>query len=307
MTDVASPPLPEPEPSEARPLLGILLRLSAMAVLGVMFAFVKLAAEHGVHLVESLFWRQLAGLPVVILWLWWTGKLREVRTSQPAAHALRSVLGLGAMALNFAAMTMLPMAEATTISFASPIFATVLAALLLAEPTGRYRWGAVMLGFIGVLLAIRPAEASYGIGPWAALAGALLTAAVIVQLRRMSRRENTGAIVFWFSMATLVPLSIGMVFVAKDHDVTSWAIIAGLAVCGAVGQLLLTSAMRHASVATVATMDYSGLIWSILFGYWIFDTLPGPGTWIGAPIIIAAGLIIIWREQQLAKDRVRKS
>jgi drug/metabolite transporter (DMT)-like permease len=305
MTDVTAPI--QQEQPDARPILGILLRLAAMAVLGVMFALVKLAAEHGVHLVESLFWRQFAGLPAVILWLWWTRKLHEVRTSDPAAHALRSGLGLGAMALNFAAMTILPMAEATTISFASPIFATMLAALLLAEPTGKYRWGAVALGFVGVLLAMRPAESSYGIGPWIALAGALLTAAVIVQLRRMSRHESAGAIVFWFSLATLVPLGIGMVFFAKQHDATSWTIIAGLAVCGAVGQLLLTSAMRHASVATVATMDYSGLIWSVLFGYWLFDTLPGPGTWIGAPVIIAAGLIIIWREQQLAKAKLRKS
>lgn len=308
MTDVVAPPMPiQREMPEARPLLGIVLRLAAMAVLGVMFALVKLAAAHGVHLVESLFWRQLAGLPAVILWLWSVGKLHEVRTSNPAAHAMRSGLGLCAMALNFAAMTMLPMAEATTISFASPIFATMLAALLLAEPTGKYRWGAVGLGFAGVLLAMRPGTASHGIGPWIALAGALLTAAVLIQLRRMSKSESAGAIVFWFSLATLVPLGIGMLFFAKDHDAISWAIVAGLAVCGAVGQLLLTSAMRHASVATVATMDYSGLIWSVLFGYLIFDTLPGPGTWIGAPIIIAAGLIIIWREQQLAKGRVKKS
>ncbi len=309
MTDVAVPPLPNQKDGlpEARPMLGIMLRLAAMAVLGVMFALVKLANEHGVHLVESLFWRQLAGLPAVILWLWSIGKLHEVGTANPVAHALRSGLGLGAMALNFAAMTMLPMAEATTISFASPIFATVLAALLLAEPTGKYRWGAIALGFIGVLLAMRPGTASHGIGPWIALAGALLTAAVLIQLRRMSKNENAGAIVFWFSLSTLVPLGIGMIFVGKEHDATSWAIVAGLAACGAIGQLLLTSAMRHASVATIATMDYSGLIWSILFGYLIFDTLPGTGTWIGAPVIIAAGLIIIWREQRLARLRVKKN
>lgn len=308
MTDVVAPPLPnQRELPEARPLLGIMLRLAAMAVLGVMFALVKLAAAHNVHVVESLFWRQLAGLPAVIIWLWSVGKLHEVRTANPVAHGLRSVLGLCAMALNFTAMTMLPMAEATTISFASPIFATMLAALLLAEPTGKYRWGAVALGFVGVLLAMRPDTASPGIGPWIALAGALLTAGVLIQLRRMSKSESAGAIVFWFSLSTLVPLGVGMAFVGKNHDATGWAIVAGLAVCGAVGQLLLTSAMRHASVATVATMDYSGLIWSVLFGYWIFDTLPGPGTWIGASVIIVAGLIIIWREQQLARAAFRKS
>jgi drug/metabolite transporter (DMT)-like permease len=285
-------------------MLGIFLRLGAMAALGVMFAFVKLANQNGIHLVETLFWRQLAGLPVVIIWLWWRGQLADIRTERPLAHALRSILGLTSMALSFGAMMLLPMAEATTISFASPVFATMLAALLLREPTGRYRWGAVVAGFAGVLLAMQPGEMNaHGIGPWVALAGAMLTACVLIQIRRMSQTENAGAIVFWFSLSSLLPLGVAMPFFATTHDMTGWSILGGLAISGAVAQILLTSAMRHASVAAIATMDYTGLIWSILFGYVIFDQLPGPGTWLGAPVIIAAGLLIMWREHHLARQR----
>lgn len=291
-------------PSEARPLLGIMLRLGAMVALGIMFTLVKLAGAHGVHVVESLFWRQLAGLPAVVLWLLATGKLNEVRTRRPGAHAIRATLGLTSMALNFSAMLLLPMALATTISFATPIFATLLAATLLAEPTGKYRWGAVLLGFAGVVLTMQPGgNYVIGYGPWIALAGALLTACVLIQLRRMSREETTGATVFWFSLSTLLPLGIGMLFFSKGHNLQTWTIIAGLAFSGAVAQLLLTAAMRHASVAVIATMDYSGLIWSVLFGYLIFGDLPTTTTWFGAAIIITAGLIIIWREQYLAKQR----
>lgn len=291
-------------PADARPMLGIALRLGAMAALGVMFTLVKLAGEHGVHLVESLFWRQLAGLPAVLLWLWSTGKLHEVRTKRPGAHALRATLGLTSMALNFSAMLLLPMALATTISFATPIFATVLAAIMLAEPTGKYRWGAVVLGFAGVMLAMRPDGTYTGDpGPWIAIAGALLTACVLIQLRRMSKEESTGAIVFWFSLSTLVPLGVGMLFVSQNHDVQTWALIAGLSLSGAIAQLLLTAAMRHASVAVISTMDYTGLIWSVLFGYLIFGDLPTASIWAGAATIIVAGLIIIWREQYLAKQR----
>lgn len=293
--------------SSANPVLGIMLRLAAIAALGLMFALVKLAGQHGIHLVETLFWRQLAGLPAVMLWLWSLGKLSEIRTSNPLAHALRGTLGLASMTLNFLAMMMLPMAEATTISFAAPIFATVLAALLLREPTGRYRWGAVLLGFVGVVLAMRPGgEMVYGAGAWVALAGALLTSCVMIQIRRMSQSENTGAIVFWFSLSTLFPLSIGMLFFGQNHDATGWSIIAGLAICGAVAQLLLTAAMRHASVAAITTMDYTGLIWSIFFGCFIFDNIPGPGTWLGAPIIILAGLVIVLRERMLAARQIRQ-
>lgn len=307
MSIETTPPHDMPS-GQARPMLGIMLRLAAVAALGVMFTFVKLASQHGVHLIEALFWRQLAGLPVVVLWLWSLGKLGDIHTRNPLAHGLRGILGLTSMALNFAAMILLPMAEATTISFATPVFATMLAALLLAEPTGRYRWGAVALGFVGVLLAVQPnAVAMHGAGPWVALAGALLTACVLIQIRRMSRAESAGAIVFWFSLSTLVPLGIGMVFVAQNHDLVGWALIAGLALSGAVAQLLLTTAMRHASVAAITTMDYTGLIWSIMFGYLIFDNVPGPGTWLGAPVIIIAGLIIMWRERKLGKSPIKKA
>lgn len=307
MSIETTPPHDMPS-GQARPMLGIMLRLAAVAALGVMFTFVKLASQHGVHLIEALFWRQLAGLPVVVLWLWSLGKLGDIHTRNPLAHGLRGILGLTSMALNFAAMILLPMAEATTISFATPVFATMLAALLLAEPTGRYRWGAVALGFVGVLLAVQPnAVAMHGAGPWVALAGALLTACVLIQIRRMSRAESAGAIVFWFSLSTLVPLGIGMVFVAQNHDLVGWALIAGLALSGAVAQLLLTTAMRHASVAAITTMDYTGLIWSIMFGYLIFDNVPGPGTWLGAPVIIIAGLIIMWREHKLGKSPIKKA
>lgn len=168
--------------------------------------------------------------------------------------------------------------------------------------------GAVLLGFAGVVLTMQPGgNYVIGYGPWIALAGALLTACVLIQLRRMSREETTGATVFWFSLSTLLPLGVGMLFFSKGHDLQTWAIIAGLAFSGAVAQLLLTAAMRHASVAVIATMDYSGLIWSVLFGYLIFGDLPTTTTWFGAAIIIAAGLIIIWREQYLAKQRRRSA
>jgi drug/metabolite transporter (DMT)-like permease len=93
-----------------------------------------------------------------------------------------------------------------------------------------------------------------------------------------------------------------MLFVSRSHDWQTWTLIAGLALSGALAQLLLTAAMRHASVAVIATMDYTGLLWSVLFGYLIFGDLPTRMTWAGAATIIVAGLIIAWRERHLAKQ-----
>ncbi len=275
-----------------------MLRLIAIASLGIMFAAVKLAKAHGVHVGETLFWRQFAGLPAVMIWLWWNGELPQIKTKRPAMHFVRMAVGLTSMGLNFYSMMILPMAEATTFSFAMPIFATILAAIILHEPTGPYRWAAVFLGFIGVIVAMRPGAALFSHnGTFIALSGALLTAGASIQMRRMAESEHPGAIVFWFSLSSLVPLSAIMFFVAHNHDAQTWAILALLAISGAIAQIFLTTSLRHAPVAAVLTMDYSGLIWSILFGYFLFDEIPGHAVWFGAPIIVAAGAIIAWREQ----------
>ncbi len=295
------------EPPAASPLLGIVLRLLAMAVLAVMFALVKKAGSMGVHVTESLFWRQLAGLPVALAFLWWQGDIGAIRTARPMAHALRMILGVAAMLLNFSAMLLLDMAEATTLGFAAQIFATILAALLLREPTGRYRWAAVLVGFVGVLVALQPGGQDVGLpGAGVALAGAVMTAAVIVQIRQMTRTEAAGAIVFWFSLTSMVPLGIAQLFFGKAHALEVWMVIAGMSIAGAVGQILLTASLRHASVATIMTIDYSMLIFSALAGYLVFAETPATSIWLGAPIIIGSGLFIAWREQYLARQRAKQ-
>ncbi len=281
--------------------LGIGLRLAAMVMISIMFVFVKLASQSGVHVAESLFWRQLAGLPAVAIWLWWNNDLASIKTTQPGAHALRMTLGLSGMLLNFIGMTLLPLAHATTIGFAAPIFATLLAATLLREPTGLYRWSAILIGFVGVLIATRPDGEVMLTGSLIALGGAIMTAAVTIQLRKMSRTETTGAIVFWFSLNSLIPLSAAMMFFGGNHHSAAWFYIAGLSFTGAAAQILLTSALRHAPVGVVLTMDYSSLIWAALLGFFVFGDIPDQSIWIAAPIIIGAGLFIAWRERHLVK------
>jgi drug/metabolite transporter (DMT)-like permease len=203
-------------------------------------------------------------------------------------------------------MMLLPMADATTLGFATQIFATILAAMLLAEPTGRYRWGAIALGFVGIVIALRPGQDSIDpCGAAIALTGALLTGCTVIQLRRLTRTEPPGSIVFWFSLASLLPLGISYPFVMHSHNGQTWLIIAGLSVAGAIGQILLTASLRYASVATVMTIDYSSLLWSALLGWLVFSDLPSTTVVQGAPLIIGAGLIIAWREQYFARRRTK--
>lgn len=293
-----------PSRSEHRPMLGIALRIAAVLVIGLMFLCVKLAGNRGVHVTESLFWRQLAGLPVALAWLWWNGDLGTIRTTRPGGHIIRTILGIAAMALNFTSMILLPMAEATTFGFATQIFATIFAAILLAEPTGRYRWGAVVLGFIGIIVAMQPGQghiSSSGIA--VALGGAVLTSCTVIQLRRLTRTEAPGAIVFWFSLVSIIPLGCALLYFGRSHDGETWLILSGLSITGAIGQILLTASLRYASVATIMTIDYGALLWTAMLGYGAFGDVPGNTVFMGAPLIVGAGLIIVWREQIIAKQR----
>jgi len=209
-------------------------------------------------------------------------------------------LGVAAMGTNFLAFILLPLAEATTIGFSVPIFAVVLAALVLGEPTGKWRWGAVAAGFAGVLIIVQPGSGSVPlIGAWVALLAALLTASVTIVIRRLSATERAATTVFWFAVSSLVPLGLLMLWFGGAHDRTTWLIVAGLALAGGLAQLTLTGALRLAPVALVMPMDYTSLLWAVLLGLWIFGEVPTPWIWVGAPIIIASGLVIVWREHRL--------
>ena len=197
---------------------------------------------------------------------------------------------------------MLPLAEATVIGFSVPIFSTVLAALVLGEPTGKWRWGAVAAGFLGVLLIVQPGTGEVPLlGAGVALVAALLTASVTIVIRRLGATERASTTVFWFAASSLVPLGVMMLWFGRAHDPETWAILSGLALSGGLAQLTLTGALRLAPVALVMPMDYTSLIWATILGTWIFGELPTPWIWVGAPIIIASGLIIVWREHRLAR------
>jgi drug/metabolite transporter (DMT)-like permease len=289
-------------PAEQRPLAGIALRLLTALLLAIMLALVKLASTRGVNVVESLFYRQ-CGSALCATGLVAVGPgFASLRTRRVWAHVGRMGLGLVAMALNFVAFILLPLAEATTIGFSVPIFSVVLAALLLGEPTGRWRWGAVAAGFAGVLLIVQPGSGDIPLlGASVALAAALLTASVTIVIRRLGATERAATTVFWFAVSSLVPLGLLMLHFAARHDAATFAILAGLALAGGLAQLTLTGALRLAPVALVMPMDYTSLLWAVLLGEWMFGELPTPWTWIGAPIIIASGLVIVWREHRLRR------
>lgn len=289
-------------PIAERPVAGIMLRLLTALLLALMFALVKLASDRGVHLVESLFYRQVGSAVCAAVLVACSSGFASLRTRRIGAHVVRMLLGMTAMALNFSAMILLTLAEATAIGFSVPIFSTVLAAAVLREKVGKWRWGAVTAGFAGVLLMVQPGGNAMPIGGASiALLAALLTAAVTIVIRRLGATERAVTTVFWFAASSIVPVGALMIWFARSHDPVTWAIIGAMALAGGLAQVALTASLRLAPVAVVMPMDYTSLIWATLLGGWLWSEWPGPGIWIGVPIIIVSGLVILWREHRLRK------
>jgi drug/metabolite transporter (DMT)-like permease len=265
-----------------------------------MFALVKLVSTRGVNVVESLFYRQCGSALCATGFVALGPGFASLRTQRVWAHVGRMALGVGAMGLNFLAFILLPLAEATTIGFSVPIFSVVLAAIILDEPTGKWRWSAVAAGFAGVLLIVQPGHGDVPLlGASIALVAALMTASVTIVIRRLGATERAATTVFWFAASSLVPLALAMLVFAKSHDFMTWTMLAGMALAGGLAQLTLTGALRLAPIALVMPMDYTSLLWALLLGSWIFGEVPTPWIWIGAPVIIASGLVIVWREHRL--------
>jgi drug/metabolite transporter (DMT)-like permease len=278
------------------------LRLVTAILLALMFAGVKLAAARGVHVVESLFYRQIGSALCAAALVAAGPGFASLRTRRIGAHFGRMALGTTAMGLNFLAVALLPLAEATAIGFTVPLFSTILAALLLGEATGKWRWGAVAAGFAGVLLIVQPGSGAVPLlGATIAIVAALLTASVTIVIRRLGRTEPATTTVFWFAVSSLLPLGLLMLVFGQAHEPSTFAILAGLALTGGLAQLTLTASLRLAPVALVMPMDYSSLLWSTLLGAWLFAELPTPWVWVGAPVIIGSGLVIAWREHRLAR------
>lgn len=280
-----------------KPLYALGLRLMAAMVLTTLMMTVKLTADTGVAFPEILFWRQVPSIIMIFGWLALRGEIDRLKTQRLPAHARRAMMGMTGMFFTFGAPILLPLAVATTLGFTTPVFAVILSALLLREKVGPVRWLAVALGFAGVVVITQPGNFVLPpLGAAVGLGAGLMVALISIQVRDLGRTEEPLSIVFWFAALSAPVLALGLPFYASSHTPWQWFLLLGSGVLGLVGQLLLTAALRYGQVASVVVMDYSSLIWATLYGWLIWDELPPGSTWLGAPLVIAAGAVIAWRE-----------
>lgn len=265
-----------------------------------LLTLVKLAGESGVALPEIMFWRQAVAVPLILLFLWRRDELRRLRTDRLWSHARRAGIGMFNMVFNFGAAILLPLAVSTTLGFTTPLFAVLLAALVLREHVGLWRWTAVVLGFAGVLVIAQPGgEPISAMGTAAGLIAAFFIAVINYQIRDLGRTEEPIRIVFYFSAFGSAMAALALPFFATAHSGEQWLLLLAIGAIGTMAQMLLAASLRHGAVAAVIVMDYTALIWATLYGWLVWDHLPPAATWLGAPLIVAAGLLIAWREHAL--------
>ena len=296
-------------------LKGILFKLASALMFAVMSALVRSVGE-AIPVGQIVFFRSAFAIVPVILIYTVTRQLRAaVVTSRPLGHVGRGTMGAIGMFLSFAALARLPLADVTVISFASPLITVALAALLLKERVRVYRWSAVAIGFLGVLVMLAPhldASRIAGhtpaetVGAMLALTSAFCNAGAVIQTRRLVDTETTSSIVLYFSLSCAVAGAVTLPFAWVTPNGWQLAALTGTGVIGGLSHILLTESYRYAPASVVAPFDYTSILWAFILGYAMFGEVPAPLVFTGAGIVVATGLFVLWRERQLGLRRKRE-
>lgn len=281
------------------PLKAAFLMLGASLFFGLMAVSIRLASEH-LHAFEIAFFRNFFGLIAALPLLLHHGP-GLLRTSRLSKYFVRCVIGILSMLASFWAISQLPLAEAVSLAFSTPIFVTIAAVLLLGEVVRGRRWAAVVLGFIGVLIIVRPGAASFQLGSLAAVSAAVLSAIVAIQIKQLSRTEPADAIVLYTTLLW-VPMSLlPALFVWEWPQGIAWLWIMAAGVLGTGGHMLWTRALKLGDVSALTPISFSQLPIVVLAGWLLFGETLDRWTFVGAAIILGSNAYIAHREAVLSR------
>ena len=283
-------------------LQGMLWMLTTAALIVIMHTMIRTLADDGMHPFEIGFFRTFFGVPVVAVLLWKYG-FGILRTDQIKVHGIRSFGHVIAMMMFFTALTMTPLATANALAFTAPLFAAVLAVVILGEVFRWQRWAALMFGFAGALVIIRPGFVEVDTGPIIILAASGIWGMILIVIKTLGRRDATPTIVTYMVLF-MSPMSLApALFVWEWPTLPQLGILLTMGVMGTVGHLTLTQALRVGEAAVVMPMDFSKLIWAAAFGYLLFNELPDIFTWIGGFMIFTSATYLALRERAETKPQ----
>jgi drug/metabolite transporter (DMT)-like permease len=250
---------------------------------------------------ELVFFRGLFAFIPILALVARGGGVSAIYTRRPLAHMLRSTFALVAMLASFFAFSHMPLADVIAIGFSAPLFVTGLSVLLLGEKVGIRRWSAVLIGFVGVLIMVRPGSA-IGWPAWAALLAALCIAGSAIVIRTMSDTERSVTIVFYNTLTVMAVGAVTLPFAWATPALADWPALVALGICGGVGQLCLTESYRSAPVSVVVPFNYSAILWATLFGFAIWGDVPDLPLIVGAALVIGSVLYLLHRESIVKRN-----
>lgn len=277
-------------------LKGAAILMIAALGFSLMVALIKLVGER-LPVTQILFVRQV-GMTLMLLPVLSRSFPQSLHTQNLALQLLRIVLALMAMLFGFTAVINMPLADATAIAFAKSFFVTIFAVFILQERVGLYRWSAVFLGFVGVMIMVRPGTEGFSLYGIMAIAGAACAGLVMVIIRKLTRIDETHTILAYQAIGVGLIMAVPAFIQWEAPTFSEWLILAAIGVVSYYAQKANVNAFRYGEASLLASLDYVRLLYATLFGWLLFNQLPAPSTWIGAGIIILASVFTVYREKR---------
>lgn len=280
-----------------RPLIGIALMLGAMAILPGIDVIAKKLGQAGMPVLQIVWARMVFGALMAAPFALNHGGAAVLWPDRPRVHALRATLLMAATFFFFSALTFLPIADALAIFFVQPMVLTALSPLILGERVGPRRWAAVVVGFIGTLIIIRPGLTAINPGSLLALAAGTCLALYFLMTRRMTGSAPAMVTTFHTNLVGALLISVLAALTWKAPTGTEWGMFAALGLIAGFGHYLIIRAYDHAEASLLAPLAYTEMVTSVALGWWFFGDFPDVWTFAGVAILIACALYISVRER----------
>jgi drug/metabolite transporter (DMT)-like permease len=300
-------PVPSPPPlAEGRRAENIPLAIVFMLIASIVFQASSALSKWLIEtypIGEMLFMRAAASLIVASALILPVTGLTVFRTRRLHDHLFRNISQSTAQTFIVVAMSMMPLASVVAITFSTPLFSTIAAMVVLKESVGPVRWGALIVGFLGVLVVTSPGVDTFQIGSLFAIANAILFGTVSVGVRRMAATESTSTLIMYqMVMLTIVFaafLPFGWMTPASARD---WTALIANGIANAIGQYLWTRALHLAPASAVAPFSYFSLVWAIVLGFLVWGDLPSATLLMGSAVVVGSGMFLLWHEARKRKS-----
>lgn len=281
---------------------GIVLMCLSTIAFSIMHGLVRFVSEV-LPPFQIAFFRNIFGLAFLVPLLM-RSRFAILRTKQIGLHALRGVINMAAMLMFFTALAISPIAKVTALGFTAPIFMAILAVLVLGERFRIYRWSAIFLGFVGMLIILRPGLVAIDTGALLVIGSAALWAVAMIIIKIQSRTESSLTIVAYMGIFLGVFSIAPAVWVWQPFGLQTLGFMVLIGLFGSIAQMAISESLKETDSTALMPFDFLKLIWTAIIGVWFFSEIPDIYTWIGATVIFLSGLFIAIRERSIQRQRV---